>query len=325
MEVQVQFMMIKNDMKSLYVKIFILLGCLLYTDVLYGQNYQQLREKENQCISYQKAGNWEAAAKINYELAMIPDDSLEESTRCFKGMALFRLGHYYLHAHYYRYDLMKAISFFERASEYDMYRFLPELYLALIYNDGVYGVCDYEKSLYWLKKGCEKRAVLKYLLGEVYAFGFTHIVKNSGDAINTFVFTPTMLAFPNVEMDMRKAYQLFYDFYESNYYINSQTQISQYHIGVAFMDGTYFAQDYDKAYEYFINYVPTFDDLQENISSYKNPQTADALFRLSELYRFGHGTTAHEHRANQYLKYAALCGHKKAQKVISSKKIEMDN
>lgn len=325
MEVQVQFLTIKKDMKSLYIKIFILLGCFFYINMLYGQSYQQLREKAKQCIIYQNQGNWEAAAIINNELAMIPDDSLKESTRRFKGEALFRLGHFYLHAHYYIYDLMKAISFFKQASEYDMYRYLPELYLALIYNDGRYGVCDYDKSLYWLKKGCKKRAVLKYLLGEVYAFGFTHFLKNTGNAINTFELTSTTLVFPNIGKDMHKAYQLFYDFYKTSYYINSQDKISKYDIGVAFMDGTYLSKDYEKAYEFLINDVPSFEDLQEDLSFYKNPQTADALYRLSQMYRFGYGTTANEHRANQYLKYAALCGNKKAQSVFSSKNIEMDH
>lgn len=318
MEVQVQFMMIKTDMKFLYVKLFLILGCILNTVVLYGQNYKQLQEKVKLVSSYQNQGNWKAAANIISELATIPDDSLKESTRHFKGKALFGLGHYYLHAHYYNYDLMKAISYFERASEYEIYD-LPELYLSVIYNDGKYGVCDYNKSLYWLRKGCEKRSVLKYLLGEVYAFGLTHFLVHTGEAMNTFKFTSTMLAFPNVEKDMRKAYQLCHEFYQTSYYIMSQKKISEYDIAVAFMDGTYFSKDYEIAYEYLTTYVPTFDDLQENISLYKDSQTADALYRLSQMYRFGYGTTANEHRANQYLKYAALCGNPKAQSVISSK------
>ena len=103
----------------------------------------------------------------------------------------------------------------------------------------------------------------------------------------------------------------------------SEQKISEYDIAVAFMDGTYFPKDYEIAYEYFINNVPTFEDLQEDISIHKNPKTADALYRLSQMYRFGYGITANEHRANQYLKYAALCGNKKAQSVISSKNIDM--
>lgn len=323
MEVQVLFMMIKKDMKYRYIKVrLIFLGCFLNTSMSYAQSYQQLREKEKQSITYQNQGNWEAATKINNELAIIPDNNLNESTFRFKGEALFQLGHFYLHAHFYDYDLTKAISYFERASEYDMYRYLPELYLALIYNDGKYGICDYQKSLYWLKKGSEKRPVIKYLLGEVYAFGFTHFLKNTGNAINTFEFTSSMLAFPNVEKDMRKAYQLFYEFYEMDYYIESETKISQYDIGVAFMDGTFFSQDYERAYEYLINYVPTFEDLREDILRYKNKQEADAFYRLSQMYRFGYGTTANEHRANQYLKLAALCGNKKAQSVISTKNVD---
>ena len=322
MEVQVQFMMIKKDMKSLYVKLFLLLGCILNTIVLYGQNYKQLKEKVKLVATYQNQGNWEAAANIINKLATIPDDSLKDSTRDFKGKALFCLGHFYLHAHYYNYDLKKAISYFERASEYDIYD-LPELYLTLIYNDGRYGVCDYNKSLYWLEKGCKRRPVLKYLLGEVYAFGFTHFLIHTGGAMNTFEFSSTILAFPNVEKDMRKTYQLCYEFYQTSYYIMSEKKISEYDIAVAFMDGTYFPKDYEIAYEYFINNVPTFEDLQEDISIHKNPKTADALYRLSQMYRFGYGTTANEHRANQYLKYAALCGNKKAQSVISSKNIDM--
>ena len=52
MEVQVQFMMIKKDMKSLYVKLFLLLGCILNTIVLYGQNYKQLKEKVKLVATY---------------------------------------------------------------------------------------------------------------------------------------------------------------------------------------------------------------------------------------------------------------------------------
>lgn len=323
MEVQVQFMMTKKDMKFLCIKLLFLLGCVLNTVVLYGQSYKQLKEKAKLVASYQNYGNWEAAVNIISELATIPDDSLKESTRHFKGKALFSLGHYYLHAHYYNYDLKKAIFYFERASEYEIYD-LPELYLTLIYNDGRYGVCDYNKSLYWLEKGCEKRPVLKYLLGEVYSFGLTHFLVHTGDAMNTFKFTSTILAFPNVKKDMRKAYQLCHEFYQTSYYIMSQQKISEYDIAVAFMDGTYFSKDFEIAYEYLINFVPTFEDLQEDISLYKDSQTADALYRLSQMYRFGYGTTVSEHRANQYLKYAALCGNKKAQSVISSKNVEMD-
>ena len=92
-----QFMMIKKDMKSLYVKLFLLLGCILNTIVLYGQNYKQLKEKVKLVATYQNQGNWEAAANIINELATIPDDSLKDSTRDFKGKALFCLGHFYLH------------------------------------------------------------------------------------------------------------------------------------------------------------------------------------------------------------------------------------
>lgn len=326
MEAQVQFMMIKKDMKYRYIRaLFILYGCFLNMSMLCAQSYQQLREKEKQCIIYENQGNWEAAAKINNELAMIPDNALTSSTTRYKGQALFRLGHYYLHAHFYNYDLTKAISYFECSSKYDVYRYLPELYLTMIYNDGKYGVCDYKKSLYWLRKGSEKYSVLKYSLGEVYAFGFTHFLKNAGGAINTFEFTSTMLAFPNVEKDMNKAYQLFYDFYESGYYIESETKISKYDIGVAFMDGIYLTQDYEKAYEYLIDYIPALEDLQEDISTYKNNQTADAFYRLSQMYRFGYGITANEHRANQYLKIAALCGNVQAQSVISSKNVGLDS
>lgn len=325
MEVQVQFMMTRKDMNYYYIKVWLILfACFLNTSMLYAQSYQQLREKEKQSINYQFQGDWEAAAKIYNELAMIPDNVLTSSTIHYKGQALFQLGHFYLHAHFYNYDLTKAISYFECASKYDVHRYLPELYLTLIYNNGEYGVCNYEKSLYWLKKGSEKRSVLKYLLGEVYAFGYTHFLKNTGGAINTFKFTSTMLAFPNVDKDIRKAYQYFYDFYESGYYIESETKISEYDIGVALMEGTYLPQDYEKAYEYFINNVPTSENLRKDISIYKNPKTADAFYRLSQMYRFGYGVTANVHRANQYLKYAAHCGNPQAQSVVSSKNLDSE-
>lgn len=318
MEVQVLFMMIKSDMSFLCKRITILLCISVGVCAVYAQSYNQLIEKEKQCLFYESQGNWKEAANINIELVAIPDSLLSSHERRFKGDALYRLGHYYLHGHYYEYDIEKCISFFERASKCGTYRYQPELYLALIYNHGEYGVCDYDKSLAWLVKGSERCSALKYLLGEVYKFGVTHFLVRL-NSINTFKFNTSILAFSNIEKDTCKAYQLFYEYFEGGYYIYSPTKINEYDIGVAFMDGTYFYKDYDKAFEYLSRSVPSWKDLKENVLDYKDEKTADALYRLSQMYRFGNGTMANEHRANQYLKYAALCGHQKAQSVISTK------
>lgn len=84
------------------------------------------------------------------------------------------------------------------------------------------------------------------------------------------------------------------------------------------------AQDYEKAFEFLFDFVPSFHEFENDVSVSKTPEVADAYFLLSRLCRFGNGTTANELRANQYLKYVALCGSEAAQKAISSSHIDVD-
>lgn len=106
-------------------------------------------------------------------------------------------------------------------------------------------------------------------------------------------------------------------------YIND-AKISKYDVGKALKEGIVLAQDYEKAFEFLFYFVPSFHEIENDMSTYKTPEVADAFFLLSQLCRFGNGTTANELRANQYLKYAALCGSEAAQKAISSSHIDVD-
>lgn len=181
----------------------------------FSQVYQQFREKEDACIEFQRQKKWAEAAEVCNEIIALPINSKDSLDRRFKykGDALFRLGHYYYHAHYFKYDIQKAIWYFEEASKYGTYFHMPELYLVLIYNVGKYGVCDYEKSLYWLQKGAEKYSIMNYLLGEVYEFGFTNFVVRD-KSVNVFKYDDQILAFPNVEKQTRKAYKCFLEFFD---------------------------------------------------------------------------------------------------------------
>lgn len=181
----------------------------------FSQVYQQFREKEDACIEFQRQQKWAEAAEVCNEIIALPINSKDSLDRRFKykGDALFRLGHYYYHAHYFKYDIQKAIWYFEEASKYGTYVYMPELYLMLIYNVGKYGVCDYEKSLYWLQKGAKKHPIMNYLLGEVYEFGFTNFVVRDKSA-NVFKYDDQILAFPNVEKQTRKAYKCFLEFFD---------------------------------------------------------------------------------------------------------------
>ena len=84
------------------------------------------------------------------------------------------------------------------------------------------------------------------------------------------------------------------------------------------------AQDYEKAFEILFDFVPSFHEFENDVAVCKTPEVAEAYFLLSRLCRFGNATTANELRANQYLKYAALCGSEAAQKAISSSHIDVD-
>lgn len=211
-----QFMMIKKGMRSLCDRVLLAFFFAFCVQLkAFSQVYQQFREKEDACIEFQRQQKWAEAAEVCNEMIALPINSKDSLDRRFKykGDALFRLGHYYYHAHYFKYDIQKAIWYFEEASKYGTYVYMPELYLMLIYNVGKYGVCDYEKLLYWLQKGAKKHPIMNYLLGEVYEFGFTNFVVRDKSA-NVFKYDDQILAFPNVEKQTRKAYKCFLEFFD---------------------------------------------------------------------------------------------------------------
>lgn len=321
-----QYMMIKKGMRSLCDRALLAFSFAFCIQLeAFSQVYQQFREKEDACIEFQRQKKWAEAAEVCNEIIALPINSKDSLDRRFKykGDALFRLGHYYYHAHYFKYDKQKAIWYFEEASKYGTYFHMPELYLVLIYNVGKYGVCDYEKSLYWLQKGAEKHSIMNYLLGEVYEFGFTNFVVRD-KSVNVFKYDDQILAFPNVEKQTRKAYKCFLEFFDKGGQYINDAKISKYDVGKALKEGIVVEQDYEKAFELLFDFVPSFHEFENDASVSKTPEVADAYFLLSQLCRFGNGTTANELRANQYLKYAALCGSEAAQKAISSSHIDID-
>lgn len=335
-------MITKESMNYHCSKIIITLVCLSFSLGVHSQDYKWFYTKEKQCREFEYARNYEAAVRICNEIIAHPIDPENSISRSIsiKGDACFRLGHYYLHAHYLKYDLQKAISYLEMAANTGTYFYMPELYLMMIYNLGSYGVCDYEKSFYWLKRGAEKHSVMKYLLGEVYEYGYTNFITNNG-AMNVFKTTSQILAFPNVTLNHQTAYTYFLDFYDSNSsYLNkdlgkekvswntppvSKNRVTELDVAKALEEGTYLTRNFGKAYEFYNDNLPSIDELDKALSSYSTPQIADALFRFSQLIRFGRGTLANKKRADLYLKYAALCGSKKAQATIDSKIVSVED
>ena len=329
MEVQVPFMMTRNVMRFLNNRLVLSIAVLCIGMRISAQDWRVFNEKDKAANEAERKHDYATAIKLCEDIiAMTIDATSEDDSRFnIKGHAYFRLGIYYLYARHFSYNLNKAIYNFEKAAECRYSHARAEMYLAMIYNIDAYGVKDLNKSILWIKKGSERCATLEYMLAEIYEKGSTYFlindtgyIDNNGRRLgssNVKIRSKTLLTFPDITLNKKKAYEHYYNYIERNScYV--KPDFSRYEIGVALMDGTYLDKDYSKAFEFFRYSAPSISELSENIESYQNSKTADTLWRLSVLYRFGLGTTDNEEKANIYLKYAALCGSPSAKKVIDA-------
>lgn len=329
MEVQVQFMTIRNIMKSLKIS-FLILNLSLAIVPLYAQDWKAFNEKDGAVIAAERKGDYETAINLCNEIINMSINAPKEndSRITIKGKAYFRLGHYYLHAHYYPFDIKKSIYNFEKAAEFKKDHAQAELYLAMIYNTDHYGVKDLEKSFAWIERGSERCAILKYLLAEIYDYGQTNFLMNNTvrthsygqryASSNTKLRTKTLLRFPNITKDKKKAYQLYLEYFEYGFCYIEPLKVDKYDVAVALMDGTYLENDYTKAFELLRFYVPNTYQLEDGTPKKQDVKIADGLWRMSLLYRYGLGTIDNDIKANQYLKYAAEYGSEKAQKLLKT-------
>lgn len=328
MEVQVQFMTTRNIMKLPKISsliIYLVLSCV----PLSAQDWKLFDEKDKAAIAAERIGDYATAISLcNQIINMSINEPKDNDSRIkIKGNAYFRLGHYYLHAHHFDYDIYKAIDYFEKAAEYKKEHARAELYLSMIYNTENYGVKDLEKSFTWIKRGAERCAIMTYLLAEIYDHGQTNFLMNdtvrthsNGQmyaSSNTKLRTKTLLRFPNIIRDKKKAYLLYLDYFEHNSCYIEPLRVDEYDVAVALMDGTYLEKDYTKAFEYLRYFVPNTYQLESETIKKHDEKIADGLWRMSILYRYGLGTIDNEIKAKQYLKYAAEYGSEKAKQALN--------
>ena len=307
--------------------LFLYLSCFS----LYAQDWKYFEEKDKSAIAAERKGDYATAISLCNEIINIRiNDPKDNDIRIsIKGRAYFRLGHYYLHAHYFPYDVNKSIANFEKAVEYQKEHAWAEMYLSMIYNTERYGVKDLEKSFAWINRGAERCAIMTYLLAEIYDYGQTNFLMNdtvrthsNGQRYaysNTKLRTKTLLRFPNITKDKKKAYQLYINYFEHNSCYIEPLMVDRYDVAVALMDGTYIEEkDYTKAFEFLRYYLPSTSQLESGSVKQDDWKIADGLWRMSILYRYGLGTIDNEIKADQYLKYAAKYGSEKAKKLLET-------
>ena len=320
------FMMIKEDMKSLVIS-FIFLALTFTSSSARG--LKDISHMMDEIQHAEASGDYKTASELCFEIAEMHNTKTSDFERYkrYFAKAYFNLGHYYLHSHYVPYDIKLAISNFEKAAELKHEHARAELYLAMIYNLKKYGVQDYEKSFYWMQQGAERCTTMRYLLAEIYEKGKTVFlnrdtvrVDRSGRKVwsfNVMLRSKTVLSFPNVTVNKQLAYENYLIYFKGSCYVKPLV-FSKYEIGVAFMDGTFFERDFSEAQSYLLSFAPSLAELSTDYKQYQNEKVADALWRLSVLYRFGLGVMENGHKADLYTKYAALCGNKKAQRFDSN-------
>lgn len=318
-------------MKQIKPNLLLLLTLVTFSVlVLKAEDGNKFNEKIKAVESAERNNDWATAAILCEEITkMTIDSSADAKDQRYNIMcdAYWKLGHYYLHGHYYQFDIHKAIYNFEKSSEYRGMHYhsgkygKAELYLTMIYNDKKYGVQNFQKSLEWLKKGAAKCPIMSYMLGEVYEYGYTYFLKDyisidertghKMNSVNTKQECEPKLEFPNVQQNLKLAYQYYYDYFDRNscYIKNASEEVCRYKVAVALMEGDLLAQNFNDAFEYFRTYLNRTDlgYIAEN-----NDILADIYWRLSVMYRFGYGTIENDLKAEDYLTKAAELGHQKA-------------
>lgn len=289
---------------------------------LNAEDWKVFYEKEKAAKLAAQRNDWETAAKLSIEIINLEVEENSEtydSNIRYKGNAYFRLGHYCLHGHYFKYDLQKAIHYFEKASEFKSEHGQAELYLAMIFNLDKYGVQDYDKSFYWICEGAKKCATIRFLLGEIYEYGKTSFLINSSSAINVKKRGNPELIFPYIKNDYQKACDYYYQYFQSNSCYIEDVDSCYYKVAIALMDGVIGERNYSEARGYLLSFINKFNDkVQDNSIRTK---LGDAYWRLSTLYRFGLGTVPLEMKADYFLKSAAELGNSNAIKAIESMSI----
>ena len=323
MEVQVPFMMTKKDMKLLGIKIALFVFIFVPTKLL-AQDWKLFEDKEKAVRSAESQGDYATAYTLCNEIISLPlnVESDRDSRLVAVANAYFCIGHYYLHAHYVSFDISKAIYNFEKSAEFKVPHSKAEMYLSMIYNSDKYKVKDLEKSFNWIKTGAERCAILKYILAEIYEKGYTNFLMNDtvhtdqyGQRIvasNVKLRTNTVLSFPNIKTDKEKAYLLYAEYFEYNTCYIEPLIFDKYDMGVAYMDGIFLKKNHEKAFGFLRRLVPSFEELESESFIQDQERIADALWRLSILYRFGLGTRESDIQADRYMKYAAKFGNFKA-------------
>lgn len=241
--------------------------------------------------------------------------------------AYYHLGHLYAHAHYVEQNVDSAVYCLKKASSYGSNK--ASRFLFNIYYYSNYNRVNKQEALKWLKMSASQGDIKSlYELGELYDFGKTVQLKDTSITTgysengkiryvrNAATQTKSTISIPGLVTNKRTAYEYYEKALDFNYQITNQ-KVGYYEVAVAYMDGTFFDKNYSKALEYLRNIVPSFSELSSDLSKYSNPKDADTLWRLSILYRFGLGTIDNEIKADEYLKFAAQCGHEKALNALS--------
>ena len=236
--------------------------------------------------------------------------------------AYYQLGLLYDNGLYVKQNIDSTVFYLKKASSYgssDASRFLFNIYYFEEYNR-----VNKEEAIKWLQISSQQgNGKSSYELGELYEYGKTFQLKDTtftiGYSENGKVRyvrygatqTQSIIIIPYLITNKHTAYEYYEKAVNGSYQINNQ-KVGLYEIAVAYMDGTFLTQDYNKAYLYLRQIIPSVSELSNNISEYSNPKVSDSLWRLSVLYRFGLGTLDNEHKANQFLRFAAQSGHPKA-------------
>lgn len=314
--------MTKKDMKLPIIRFFII--CVYIFSPI--EIISQIGNQNDTINSFYKKAN-SAHQKGDYEdmfnnLCLFVKYNTDTADYRLKK-AYYDLGHLYAHGHFVKQNVDSAIVCFIKSSNYghsESSRFLFDIYYFSNYNK-----TNINEALKWLKISADQGNFKSiYELGELYEMGETYQLKDTTVAAeytsdgeirsvkNIVIKTKHRLSFPFLKKDERTAY----DYYEKAVNYSSEIigrKVGNYEIAVLYMDGIIFEKDFYKALDHLRECIPTsINEIIKNIDKYSNEKDADALWRLSLLYRFGLGTIDNEKKANDYLKLAAKCGNQKA-------------
>ncbi len=329
MAVLVQFLIIKKDMKSLVIKLVIpiILSVFAFQVLAESHSYYKIANEAR------RKGDWETSAK-NYML-YLQEKETDSDKKYNMDEAFYEIGHFYAHGHYFHQNIDSAIFYLEKAVQYDKSqaaRFLSDIYYFSKYKHE-----DKQKSFSWLETSAEMGNIKSlYELAELYCNGYTYQLKDTtivvekakdahsallspvkgGYSYTTYVPTKNLIKYDFIEIDLKKAYEYF-EYSLNGYTETLNPKIGRYELAIAYMDGTYFEQNYQQAVEYFKMFVPSISELNEMSPEIDlGEKILDALWRLQLCYRFGRGVTCNEIRANEYARMAAKFGHKKAIELV---------